>query len=104
MVIWFLFRTKILFKSMSVCFQWDRKNNKLNTYQNIVAFVTGNARAGNGDIVTTLVLQGFIMMTSSNGNIFSVTGHLCVEFTGPMTRSFDLFFDLRQNKQFSKEW
>ena len=22
-------------------------------------------------------------MTSSNGNIFSVTGHLCVEFTGP---------------------
>ena len=23
------------------------------------------------------------MMTSSNGNIFHVTGHLCVEFTGP---------------------
>ena len=23
------------------------------------------------------------MMTSSNGNIFRVTGHLCVEFTGP---------------------
>ena len=23
------------------------------------------------------------MMTSSNGNIFSVTGHLCGEFTGP---------------------
>ena len=37
------------------------------------------------------------MMTSSNGNIFRVTGHLCGEFTGPrwiptqrpMTRSFD---------------
>ena len=25
----------------------------------------------------------FYMMTSSNGNIFRVTGHLCGEFTGP---------------------
>ena len=41
------------------------------------------------------------MMTSSNGNIFRVTDHLCREFTGPqwipaqraMTRSFDVFFD-----------
>ena len=45
-------------------------------------------------------------MTSSNGNIFRVTGHLCGEFTGPLwiprsgefptqrpvTRSFDVFF------------
>ena len=39
-------------------------------------------------------------MTSSNGNIFRVTGHLCGEFTGsgefpaqrPVTRSFDTFF------------
>ena len=45
-------------------------------------------------------------MTSSNGNIFRVTGHLCGEFTGPgefpaqrpVTRSFDVFFDLRLNK------
>ena len=42
-------------------------------------------------------------MTSSNGNIFRVTGHLCGKFTGPrwipaqrpVTRSFDVFFDLR---------
>ena len=42
-------------------------------------------------------------MTSSNGNIFRVTGPLCGEFTGPgefptqrpVTRSFDVFFDLR---------
>ena len=41
-----------------------------------------------------------VMMTSSNGNIFRVTGHLCGEFTGPgefpaqrpVTRSFDVFF------------
>ena len=46
------------------------------------------------------------MMTSSNGNIFRVTGHLCGEFPGPgefpaqrpVTRNFDVFFDLRLNK------
>ena len=51
-----------------------------------------------------------IMMMSSNGNIFRVTGHLCGEFTGhrwiprtkAMTRSFDVFFDLRLNKRLSK--
>ena len=45
------------------------------------------------------------MMTSSNGNIFRVTGPLCGEFTGPgefpaqrpVTRSFDVYFDLRPN-------
>ena len=42
-----------------------------------------------------------LVMTSSNGNIFRVTGHLCGEFPGeflgqrPVTRSFDVFFDLR---------
>ena len=52
------------------------------------------------------------MMTSSNGNIFRVTGPLCGEFTGPgefptqrpVTRSFDVFFDLRLNKLLSKQW
>ena len=51
------------------------------------------------------------IMTSSNGNIFRVTGHLCGEFTGPgefsaqrpVTRSFDVFFDLRLNKRLSKQ-
>ena len=51
------------------------------------------------------------MMTSSNGNIFRVTGHLCGEFNGPrwiprkrpVTRSFDVFFDLRPNKRLSKQ-
>ena len=52
------------------------------------------------------------MMTSSNGNIFRVTGPLCREFTGPgevptqrtVTRSFDVFFDLHPNKRLSKQW
>ena len=52
-----------------------------------------------------------IMMTSSNKNIFRVTGPLCGEFTGPgefptqrpVTRSFDVFFHLRLNKRLSKQ-
>ena len=51
------------------------------------------------------------MMTSSNGNIFRVTGLLCGEFTGPgefptqrpVTRSFDVFFDVRLNKRLRKQ-
>ena len=52
-----------------------------------------------------------LMMTSSNGKFFRVTGHLCGEFTGhrriphtnPVTRRFDVFFDLRLNKRLSKQ-
>ena len=51
------------------------------------------------------------IMTSSNGNIFRVTGPLCGEFTDPgefptqrpVTRSSDVFFDLRLNKRLSKQ-
>ena len=49
------------------------------------------------------------MMTSSNGNIFRVTAHLCREFTGefhaqrPVTPTFDVFFDLRLNIRLSKQ-
>ena len=51
------------------------------------------------------------MMTSSNGNIFRVTGPLRREFTGtgefpaqrPVPRSFDVFFDLSLNKRLSKQ-
>ena len=51
------------------------------------------------------------MMTSSNGNIFRVTGHLCGEFTGPRwipcTKASDTelwcFFDLRPKKLLTKQ-
>ena len=51
------------------------------------------------------------MKTSSNGNIFRVTGHLCGEFTGPRwiprTKANDAelwcFFYLRLNKRLSKQ-
>ena len=51
------------------------------------------------------------MMTSSNGNIFRITDPLSGEFIGPgefptqrpVTRSFDVFFDLRLNKRLDKQ-
>ena len=50
-------------------------------------------------------------MTSSNGNIFRVTGPLCGEFTGPgefpaqrpVTHSVDVFFDMRLNKRLNEQ-
>ena len=56
-------------------------------------------------------VDGPDMMTSSNGNIFRVTG-LCagnspvpgeLPAQRPVTRSFDVFFDLRLNKRLSKK-
>ena len=52
------------------------------------------------------------MMMSSNGSIFHVTGHcagnspVTGEFSvqRPVTRSVDVFFDLRLNKRLSKQW
>ena len=51
-------------------------------------------------------------MTSSDGSIFRVTGHLCGNSTvtrespaqRPVTRSFDDFFDQRLNKWLCKQW
>ena len=51
------------------------------------------------------------MLTSSNGNIFRVTGPLWREFTWhrriplpkPVTRGFDVFFDLHLKKRLSKQ-
>ena len=48
-------------------------------------------------------------MTPSNGNIFCVTGPLCGKFTGeflsqrPVTRSFDVSFNMCFNKRLSKQ-
>ena len=52
-----------------------------------------------------------IIMTSSNGNIFRVTGPLCGEFAGhrsfPLTKASDAelwcFLDLRRNKRLTKQ-
>ena len=73
------------------------------------------SRQSQGDALPTVTVgwlprPEIFMMTSSNGNIFRVTGPLCGEFTGPgefptqrpVTRSFDVFFDLRLNNRLSK--
>ena len=51
------------------------------------------------------------IITASNGKSVRVTGHLCGEFTGPrwipaqrpVTRGFDVFFDLHPDKRLSKQ-
>ena len=61
-------------------------------------------------IICDLTAFSGFMMSSSNGNIFRVTGPLCGELTGhrwipperPVTRSFDVFFDRRLNKRLSE--
>ena len=58
-----------------------------------------------------IICSFYFMMTSSNGSIVRITG-LCAgnspvtgEFLAqrPVTRSFDVFFDLRLNKRLSKQ-
>ena len=75
-------------------------------------FLAGNGLVPSGSIpLPEPVLIQIYMMTSSNGNIFRVTGPLCGEFTSPgefptqrpVTRGFHVFFDLRLNKRLSKQ-
>ena len=74
----------------------------------LVTFIYGRPAHGVLSIEYTFVV---VMMTSSNGNIFHVTGPLCgdspvtSEFPSqrPVTRSFDVFFDLCLNKRLSKQ-
>ena len=66
---------------------------------------------GTRETETSLWASSHNMMTSSNGNIFHVTGPLCWEFTGhrwfpltkPVTLSFEVFFHLHLNKQLCKQ-
>ena len=66
--------------------------------------------------ITFIVMQvvpweARLLFPSHDGNIFRVTGHLYGKFTGPsefpaqrpVTRSFDVFFDLCLNKRLSKQ-
>ena len=54
--------------------------------------------------------QFLAMMTSSNGNIFRIIGHLCGEFTSDESQKHKsqlrgalMFFDLRLNKRLGKQ-
>ena len=48
-----------------------------------------------------IALLAITMMTSSNGNIFRFTGEFPVQ--RPVTRGFDVFFDLRLNERLNKQ-
>ena len=77
----------------------------------ITRFIETHTLQGGGAIKHIILRVINFMMTSSNGKIFRVTGPLCGEFTGPgefpaqrpVTRSFDVFFDLHLNKRLSKQ-
>ena len=75
----------------------------------LINFITSTRHA---ELITrTADIQLIVcMMTSSNANIFRVTGPLCGEFPGHrsptqrlVTRSFDDFYNLRLNKRLSKQ-
>ena len=81
----------------------DRANLDCDTTHNYSVILFSLSRACHN--------RNSFMTTSSNGNIFRVTGPLCGEFTGPVefptqrpvTRSFDVFFVLSLNKRLSKQ-
>ena len=86
----------------------DRK--KVRLQQVIIIYIYIGARNINFAFEQALYIL-ICMMTSSNGNISRFTGHVCGEFNGPgefptqrpVTRSFDVYFDLRPNKRLSKQ-
>ena len=50
-------------------------------------------------------LQWMNMLTSSNGNISALLAICAGNYAQrPVTRNFDVFFDLRPNKWLSKQW
>ena len=85
------------------------KSLNKNWYQTLNSQKTPNASLSHLSYMLSLV--NIVMMMSSNGNVFHVTGHLCGEFTGPsefsaqrsVMRSFGVFFYLCLNKQLSKQ-
>ena len=85
--IWFLQNAALMFNISTVFFTILR--NKIKGKSCLVKFST---------------FPDFIMMTSSNGNIFLVAVLLGREFPSqrPVTQSFDVFFDLCLNKRLSK--
>ena len=82
-------------------------------FQTVIFYQTNISRQMSFTPLISITLRTYVvnvMMTSSNGNTFRVTGHLCAEFTAwwipaqrPVTRSFVVFFDLRLNQRLSKQ-
>ena len=95
---------------------WGWSNNQIHTVHTVLWFDADHfTHILHGSLTDTETMQNQDKakptMTSLNGNIFRVTGPLCGEFTGhwwipltrPVTRSFDVFFDLCLNKRLNKQ-
>ena len=61
----------------------DLTYEHLQTHRCILSTVDTDALVLKHQTISTCWLNIHCMMTSSNGDIFCVTGHLCGEFTGP---------------------
>ena len=80
---------------------WTASRNVLET---LTMCISLEATCENNDLAA-------VMMTSSNGSSFRITGHLCgnspvsgeIPAQRPVSRGFDVFFDLRPNKRLSKQ-
>ena len=107
---------KILYTGLFVFYVWIEPNQNTNSVFIYCAVPRENSATENKQVISTYspgttCIKTRFMMTSSNWNIFRVTGPLCGEFNGPgefppqrpVTRSFDVFFDLRLNKRLSKQ-
>ena len=95
---------------VKVLYKYGRKNN-LSAFCHFAVITTTHFLFRLFNNAVTYWLNSTDMMTSSNGNIFRVSG-LCMgnspvtgEFPAqrPVTRSFDVFFDLCLNKELSKQ-
>ena len=90
---------------------WNLSSCKTRTHLSYTVDINNTCKVSVCSSGRVVYVSVILMMTSSNGNIFRVTGPLCGEFTGPgefptqrpVTRSFDVYFDLRPNKRLSKQ-
>ena len=75
---------------------------RVRVHYNVIVMIHWSLR---GKQVNWVITDWHLMMTSSNGTIFRVTGPLCGEFPAkrPVARSFGVFFDLCVNKRLSKQ-
>ena len=101
------FRHKSLYMWMKIQGWFSIGTLKSKSHHDANFVVTGNTAGYHNNIQPVELVMTiwhhtnsqFFMMTSSNGDIFRVTGPLCGEFTGPgefpaqrpVTRSFDVF-------------
>ena len=97
---WYLYLIVLCFIVFTVTRLVDSCNSSV--------YISQRCSTGTGAIV--MPEKWHFMMTSSNGNIFRVTGHLCGEFTGPrwiLTKARDAelwcFLYLRLNKRLRKQ-